>query len=69
MVQVSWDDVNRTERAGPHFVGRLRIDVFVSQRAIENWKTDPAGCHHVIEISTSLGKMYGLGIFEPCQKD
>jgi hypothetical protein len=68
-VQVSWDDVNRTERAGYHFVGRLRIDVFVSRRAIENWRTDPAGCHNVVEIATGLGKIYGLGFFEPCQKD
>jgi hypothetical protein len=69
LVQVSWDDVNRTERAGPHLVPGLRIDVFVSQRAIDNWKIDPAGRHNVVEIATSLGKIYGLGIFEPSQED
>jgi hypothetical protein len=69
LVQVSWDDVNRTERAGPHFVSRLRIDVFVSQRAIDNWRTDPVGCHNVVEITIGFGKIYCLGFFEPCQKD
>jgi hypothetical protein len=68
-MQISWDDVNRTERTGPWFVARLGTDVFVSQRAIENWRVDPAGCHNIVEISTSLGRNYGLGAFGPCRKD
>jgi hypothetical protein len=68
-MQISWEDVSRTQRAGIYWVTRLGIDVFISQRAIENWKADPAGCHHIVEISTSFGKNYGLGAFGPCQKD
>jgi hypothetical protein len=64
-MQISWDDVNRTEKVGICFVTRLRIDIFVSQRAIDNWRTDPEGRHSVVVISTSLGNMYGLGVFEP----
>ena len=66
-MQISWDDVNRTERVGPHLVAKLGIDVFISQRAIENWKTDPNGCHHVVVISTTRGRIYALGTFGPCQ--
>ena len=68
-MQISWDDVNRTERAGIHWVTRLKVDVFLSPRAIHNWKTDPNGCHHVVVISTTRGRIYGLGAFEPCQDD
>lgn len=68
-MQISWDDVNRTQRTGPHFVTRLGIDVFITQRAIQNWRTDPAGCHNIVVISTSLGRNYGLGAFGPCQED
>ena len=32
-MQISWDDVNRTERTGPYFVARLGIDVFITQYA------------------------------------
>jgi hypothetical protein len=45
------------------------IDVFVQERHIENWKADPDGQHRIIEISTTLGKIYGLGVFEPSQED
>jgi hypothetical protein len=64
-MQISWDDVNRTKKAGPHFVARLGIDVFVTVNAIRRWKADP-DCHHrVVPISTSLGNIYGLGPCEP----
>ena len=64
-MQVSWDDVNRTERVGLHFVARLGIDIFVTEGAIMRWKADP-GCHHeVTHISMSYGKMYTLGPCEP----
>jgi hypothetical protein len=68
-MEISWDDVNRTERTGPHFVTRLGIDVFVAEGAIARWQVDPA-CHHkVVHISTSLGKLYSLGPCEPPQRD
>jgi hypothetical protein len=64
-MQISWDDVNRTQTRGLQFVLRLGIDVFVTEHAIKRWKTDP-DCHHrVIPITTSLGKIYGLGPCEP----
>jgi hypothetical protein len=64
-MQISWDDVNRTETKGIQFVARLGIDVFVTTGAIRRWKADP-DCHHrLVEISTGLGKMYGLGACEP----
>ncbi len=44
-MQISWNDVSRTEKAGVHFVARLGIDVFVRERHIE--------------ISTTFGKIYG----------
>ena len=68
-MEISWDDVNRTEKIGLHFVVRLGIDVFVEEHHIENWKADPDGEHKVIEISTTSGKIYGLGTFEPSRKD
>jgi hypothetical protein len=68
-MQISWDDVNRTEQIGLHFVVRLGIDVFVEEYHIENWKADPNGQHKVLEISTTFGKIYGLGTFEPSQND
>jgi hypothetical protein len=68
-MQISWDDVGRTESTGMHWVTRLGIDVFISQRAIDNWRTDPHGCHHVVELSSSGGRNYSLGTFEPCQKE
>jgi hypothetical protein len=45
------------------------IDVFVQKRHVEIWKADPDGQHRIIEISTTLGKIYGLGVFEPSQED
>jgi hypothetical protein len=64
-MEISWDDVNRTERTGPHFVTRLGIDVFVTEGAIARWKDDPE-CHHkVVAIATSRGNMYSLGPCEP----
>jgi hypothetical protein len=68
-MQISWDDVNRTERPGLHFVTRLGLDIFVTQRAIEDWQRDPTGCHHVVEISTGWRKIYSVGTFGPCQED
>jgi hypothetical protein len=68
-MQISWDDVNRTERTGPHLVTKLGFDVFVRERHIENWQADPDGQHRVIEISTTFGKIYTLGAFEPSRKD
>jgi hypothetical protein len=68
-MQISWDDVNRTQTTGLHFVARLGIDVFITQGAIARWKVDP-GCHHeVVTIATSLGKMYSLGPCEPSKDD
>jgi hypothetical protein len=64
-MQISWDDVNRTETRGLHFVARLGIDVFITDNAIKRWKADP-DCHHrVLPIATSFGKIYGLGPCEP----
>lgn len=68
-MQISWDDVNRTETTGLHFVSRLRIDVFVTEGAIARWKADPA-CHHTVSvISTSRGGIYSLGPCEPSKED
>jgi len=64
-MQISWDDVSRTEKAGVDFVARLGIDVFVRERHIENWMADPNGEHRVIEISMTFGKIYTLGAFRP----
>ena len=67
-MQISLDDVNRTETKGIQFVARLGIDVFVTAGAIRRWKADP-DCHHrLVQISTGLGKMYGLGACEPFDK-
>ncbi|KFG70774.1 hypothetical protein JH26_02060 [Microvirga sp. BSC39] len=63
-MEISWDDVNRTGKTGIHFVTGLGIEVFVSQRAIENWRSDPEGRHHMVEIATSLRKIYSLGTLE-----
>ena len=52
-MQISWNDVSRTEKAGVHFVARLGIDVFVRERHIE--------------ISTTFGKIYPLGAFKPAE--
>jgi hypothetical protein len=68
-MQISWDDVNRTERVGLHFVARLGIDVFITEGAIARWKADPECHHEVISISTTFGKIYGLGSCKPSQKD
>ena len=68
-MQISWDDVNRTETRGFHFVGRLGIDVFGTQGAIMRWKADPNGLHMVDHVSTSLGKIYGIGAFVPSGHD
>jgi hypothetical protein len=68
-MQISWDDVNRTQRIGLHFVARLGIDVFVTQGAITRWKADPECHHEVVDISMSQGKIYGLGPCAPSQKD
>jgi hypothetical protein len=68
-MEISWDDVNRTESTGPHFVTRLGIDVFITEGAIARWKVDPE-CHHkVFHISTSRGNIYSLGSCEPFQED
>jgi hypothetical protein len=64
-MQISWDDVNRTEMKGFYFVARLGIDVFVTDRAIVRWKADPNGLHTVDHVSTSLRKIYGTGAFVP----
>ena len=64
-MQVSWDDVNCTERPGLYFVARLGIDVFITEGAIVRWKADPACYHEVTPITTSHGKMYSLGPCEP----
>ena len=69
LVQISWADVNRAERAGPYIVERLRSDVFVQESHIENWKADPDGQRTITAISTTVGKIYGLGAFEASQKD
>jgi hypothetical protein len=68
-MQISWDDVNRTEKTGPHFVTRLAIDVFITGDAIKRWMSDPDGLHTVTSISTTFGKIYGLGAFEPSGKE
>jgi hypothetical protein len=68
-MQISWDDVNRTEKPGPCFVARLGLDVFVSEEAIARWKSDPECHHRVVPISTSRGKLYTLGPCEPFQED
>jgi hypothetical protein len=68
-MQISWDKVNRTERRGPYFIARLGIDVFVTESAIARWKVDPECYHRVIPISTTFGKIYGLGACEPSQED
>ncbi len=68
-MQISWDEVNRTEQPGPYFVARLGLDVFVSEESITRWKADP-GCHHrVVDISTARGKLYSLRPREPLQED
>jgi hypothetical protein len=67
-MQVSWDDVNRTEKPGPYFIARLGLDVFVSEGAITRWKTDPECYHKVVHISTTRGKLYMLGPCEPFQE-
>jgi hypothetical protein len=64
-MQISWDDVSRTDKTGVHLVARLGIDVFVRERHIENWKADPDGQHMIIEIPTTFGKIYALGAFKP----
>jgi hypothetical protein len=66
---ISWDDVNRTEKTGLHFVARLGLDVFVTAGAIARWKADPECHHRVVHIPTTLGKMYGLGPCEPLQEN
>jgi hypothetical protein len=68
-MQISWDDVNRTERSGLHFVARLRIDVFVTEGAIARWKADPECHHRVVPIATTFGKIYSLGACEPSEED
>jgi hypothetical protein len=68
-MQISWDDVSRTDKTGVHFVARLGIDVLVREWHIENWQADPDGQHRLIEISTTFGKIYALGTFEPCRKE
>jgi hypothetical protein len=67
-MQISWNDVNRMERTGPHLVTKLKIDVFVRERHVENWKADPDSQHRVIEISTTFGTLYAIGAFEPSEK-
>jgi hypothetical protein len=68
-MQISWDDVNRTEKPGPHFVARLGLDVFVSEEAIARWKADPECHHRAVSIATTFGKIYSLGPCEPFQED
>jgi len=68
-MQISWDDVNRTEKPGPYFIARLGLDVFVSEGAITRWKADPQCHHRVVWISTARGKLYSLGPCEPFQED
>jgi hypothetical protein len=68
-MEISWDDVNRTERTGPHFVTRLAIDVFVAEGAIARWQDDPDCRHKAVAIATSRGNIYSLGPCEPPQDD
>ena len=68
-MQISWDDVNRTQRPGFHFVARLGLDIFVTAGAIERWKVDPECHHQVTHISTGLGNIYSLGPCEPFEED
>ena len=68
-MQISWDDVNRTEKLGPYFVARLGLDVFVSEEAITRWKADPQCHHRVVCISTTRGMLYTLGPCEPFQEE
>ncbi|KLK92648.1 hypothetical protein AA309_13245 [Microvirga vignae] len=59
-----WDDVNRTEKMGEHFVERLGINVFVREHEIKNWQEDPRGMHKVIKVSPLSGStQYSLGSF------
>jgi len=68
-MEISWDDVNQTERTGPHFVTRLGIDVFITEGAIARWQVDPECHHEVFVIATSRGDIYSLGPCEPPQQD
>ena len=68
-MQISWDEVNRTERVGLYFIARLGIYVFITKGAIMRWQADPDCYHEVIYITTSRGKLYSLGPCEPSNKD
>jgi hypothetical protein len=66
-MQISWDDVSRTDKIGVHFVPRLGIDVLIREKHIKNWKADPDGQYLITEISMTFGKIYALGTFKPAE--
>jgi hypothetical protein len=63
MQWISWDDVNRTEKAGAHFVEGLGY-VTIRRLEIEYWEDDPDGRFSLIPISPINGiKRYAFGSF------